>query len=743
MSNSSNFSVGGVPLDRGRFSAAIFKQMTEFAGELPVEKNFHKDWENLSDSVDENGGLNKEEFETLRKFATQAKKERSALRKEYAASQFKDSSIAARLEPYNAFETRYQKLTEAYRISSADSAVGAVSGASFGAAGVVSAYSAYANLSKKGVGNLVGSMADTSKLDFPGNKVEQVHQGKLWHSMNTLLDEGVASARAGKPVEVDAQYYELTSQDIVGKLAANAEAGNKVRVNVDPGRLVPFKGTTANIDDVPDKLRTILQLAQMPGDVAVSTYPVSKELGSPSDLMHRKGLRVGEKFLLSGMNANSGSGENVDAGYIIEGPAATKLTQNFSRDVQVSKDAGIEDIYGKDALDKFRQRDVRMGARGLSSLFDTLGGPSEAGTKPPRFETYDQLKEYAASKGSDLSKFIDLPAGEQGSQLDKVIASGGPLPISDFGKEKVIEVIQRVNDTVRSPENQKRLDDITPPSDAVKGETKISLADTPVERETLLLKQIHDAEKFVYVPAFVITRPVAAALVAKRDEMKKAGKDIDIRVLADPGIYPDGGTPNEWGAKFLEDHDIPVRWAVLPRTGGHDRKVHAKEMLTDKGDFVGSTNFSSKGLRDNWEHSGTIHFDASDPESAHLRDEARGSFEDLWDNYSLENNSKTQAETWKRNYRGVDREAQVESARNSSIRQTIRGIAHYEKESGEWINGQIASRKLGAQVQALMDQGYDDGNAKLKVLEQAMGSNPFHDGLHDLPGYQKLLQLQS
>jgi phosphatidylserine/phosphatidylglycerophosphate/cardiolipin synthase-like enzyme len=741
MSNStSNFTVNGVSLDRGRFSAATFRQMNEFAQQLPVEKTFQKDWDQIADSVAEHGGLNKEEFESLRSLARTARKERSQLRKEFAATQYQDKEIGARLVPFNAFESRVSKLTEAYRVSSAQTAVGALAGGSFGATGVVTAYHAYANLPKAGLKNLVGSLQDTSKLEFPGNKVEQVHQEKLWQAMNTMLDEGVRSAEQGKPVEINAQYYELTSQTMLGKMRENAQAGNKIRINVDPGRLVPFKGTTLNIDDIPDKLRTMLQVADMPGDVAISTYPVKKELGSASDLMHRKGLRVGDKFLLSGMNANAGSGENVDAGYIIEGPAARKLVENFSRDVQASKDSTLEEIYSKDALDKFPDRDVRMGQRGLSRLFDTLSGPSDAGSNPPRFETYEQLKKYAALGGHDLAKFIDLPPEEQGSQLDPMIKSGAPLPLSDFGKEKVLEVIQRVNDKVRSPENQRRLADITPPSAEAKGTTAVSLADTPTDRETLLLKQINDAEKFIYVPAFVITRPVAAALVAKRDAMKQEGKDMDIRVLADPGVYPDGSTPNEWGAKFLEDHDVPVRWAVLPRTGGHDRKVHAKELLTDKGDFVGSTNFSSKGLRDNWEHSGTVHFDPADPAAAALRDEAKSSFDDLWDNYSLEMNSKEQAASWKRSYRGADKDAQIDMARNSAIRGAIRSIEAYEKESGTWINAQIGERKLDDAVQKLMNQGMDDGNAKLQVLEQSLGREQFLAGLHALPGYQRLLQ---
>ena len=59
-----------------------------------------------------------------------------------------------------------------------------------------------------------------------------------------------------------------------------------------------------------------------------------------------------------------------------------------------------------------------------------------------------------------------------------------------------------------------------------------------------MLTAIQEAEEFIYMPAFVITRSVASMLVARRDELKAEGSDSDIRVIADPGI-PDGGTPND------------------------------------------------------------------------------------------------------------------------------------------------------------------------------------------------------
>lgn len=740
MSNpSTGFNVNNTPLDRDRFNPKVMRQLTEAAGAVPVDGNNAKSWNQLADSIERQDEVSKEDFDSFRDLAKQAREDRGVLRKDYAASGYKDPKIAAAMVPFNVFDTQMSKVTEAHRLSSAKSAVQSVASSGFGAANVVTAYHAYAGLPKSGLKTLVQAMeSEPGKLSFAGNKVEQVHQDELWRGMNRMLDEGKQKAEAGQHVEVNAQFYELTSQSILHKLTENAAAGNKVRVNVDPGRLVPFKGQTVDVDDLPDKLRGLLQLADAPGDIAISTYPVNKELGGPGDLMHRKGLRVGDKFLLSGMNANQGSGENIDAGYIIEGPAARKLVQNFSRDVQNSKGATLNDLYGDKAIEDFMGRDVRMGRRGLMSLFDALDGPAPAGANTLRPQTYQQLEAHAKDRGFDLKKFIDLPPEEQGAKLDHSIAENRPLPMSDYGKRRVVDLIKVVQREIHSPENQKRLDDIAPPSDAAKGTTVVALADTPTEREQLLLQSINEAEKFVYVPAFVITRPVAAALAAKAKDMEAAGKKIDIRVLADPGIYPDGGTPNSWGVKFLEDNDIPVRWAVLPRTGQHDRKVHAKELLTDKTDFVGSTNFSNKGLRENHEHSGAIQFNPDDPLSVRQQQQAKSSFEELWNNYSLESNSADTASAWKKNYQGADKEHQIEDSRNGAIRQTIRGIANYEVESGAWVGQQIKDRNLDGKVIELVGQGYDDGSAKLKALRETMGPDGFLEGLHGLPSYQKL-----
>lgn len=744
MNSNSNFNVGGVPLDRTRYNPETFARLAEAASNIPIEENLSaKEWEAIADRIEKKGEVSAEDLQAFRDLSKNEKSERTRLRKALSASGYKDEKIKAQLLPFNIFDGPFNKLNEALRLGQARVAVEALAKSSFGPLGVLIGYQAYANLETQPLQDLIGSMeaveAGKSKHYHPGNKVEPFHQEQVWQKMSQMLDAAEASARAGKHTEINAQYYELTNPDFVAKLAANAAAGNKVRINVDAGRLLPYKGNFMVMDDVPDKLRTILQFTQCKGDVAVSTYPVVKKLEDPNDLMHRKGLRVGDQFLLSGMNANSGSGENIDAGWLIEGPAARQLVHNFSRDVQDSKGASDADVYGADTLSSFKEKDVAMGRRGLVSLMDALGGPAPAGTPLETPKDFNELNAYARSRGFELGKLLDVPDGQLESAVNDMLNGGEPLRITDFAKDKVLELTEKALGAVRAPANTKKLEDISLPKGDPAGTTVVSLADMPTERETELLMAISQAEKFIYVPAFVMTRPIAAALVAKNEEMKRQGKPFDVRVIADPGIYPDGGTPNEDGVRLLEDGGISVRWALLPRCGGHDRKIHAKELLTDKSEFFGSTNFSRKGLRENWEHSASVHFDDAAEEKQ--RDAAKARFDDLWNNFSYECNSITLASLWKKNYQGPDKEFQIEDARFGVIRKILKGTEAFEKESADWTLKQMENAQVKRSMAEHMKDGMDDMSAAHAAVREVLGDKAYFGGLQALPSFGELKRL--
>ena len=163
------------------------------------------------------------------------------------------------------------------------------------------------------------------------------------------------------------------------------------------------------------------------------------------------------------------------------------------------------------------------------------------------------------------------------------------------------DLIKQSIESTASSENMTHAVDITPPSDKVAGHEAVALGDRPLERTAIVLEAIAKAEKFIYIPTFVLTRVVAKALVARKNELAAQGKDLYIRCVIDSGLYPDGGTPNETGYLELENAGIPVRWAALVRPDRtHSRKIHAKCIITDKMALVGSTNLSSKALKDNW-----------------------------------------------------------------------------------------------------------------------------------------------
>jgi len=743
-----NFNVGGTPVDRNKYNADRFAKFADIAAKVPVEGNkTAEEWHEIADNIKTNDEVSKQDLAAFQDLSKAAKPERTRIRKELAASGYKDEKLRTQLIPFNLFDGPFGRLTESLRLGNAKVAVEALAGASFGPMGVVTAYQAYANLAQAPLQDLISSIetveAGKAQNYYPGNQVKQFHHEAIWQKMNQMLDGSLESAKAGNKLEINAQYYELTNPEFVGKLAANAEAGNKVRINIDPGRLVPYQGNTIEMDDYPDKMRTVLQLSQIKGDVGISTYPVSKILGDPNDLMHRKGLRVGEEFLLSGMNANSGSGENIDAGYAIHGPAARQLVHNFARDVKDSTGHTNEDVYGEKAISSFQEKTVLLKSRGLTSLMDAMSksGPAPAGNKLERPKDFKALSEYASKRGFELGKMLDCPAAQLETSVNLMLASGKGIPTTTYTKDLILQLSQKAMDATRTPENVKRLDDITLPKGDPQGNAVVSLADMPTERETELIMAIQGAEKFIYVPAFVMTRPVAAALVAKNNEMKAQGKDFDVKVIADPGIYPDGGTPNEDGVRLLEDGGITVRWALLPRCGEHDRKIHAKELLTDKSEFFGSTNFSKKGMRENWEHSGVVHFDAGDAASMGEHDDAKSHFEDLWNNFSYECNSIKLASLWKKNYTGPDKDFQIEDARFGAIRKVLKGVEKFEEESAGWMEKQMEQPEVKKLMAQMVATGIDEMSAAHLAVRKNMGDEGYFKALHDLPSYGDLKRM--
>ena len=495
-------------------------------------------WERVLKSYQERGDIDREDLGLMADFTQDALLARRALEKEIKDNEKATPSEVKRLKALDDYLEPAVKVREGYLEATNRAAVGALAGASFGPLATVAAYLTWNPASEERVKNLVETMqelaADNSELITRGNEVEPVGQEQLWQAKLQMLEEAAELARQGKPPEIDVQYFEMTSSSFMRRLAAAAQAGCKVRINIDPSR--PRRAETADvsIDDGPRKLRALLQMSQLEGaDVGFSIFPVATALGKPTNLMHRKLLRVGEKVLLGGMNANEGSGENYDTAYILKGPAARRLIEGFQQDVETSREATAEQVYGEKVMAQFEDGSVALSPHGIATTLDALSGPSPAGTRIPAKPSLEMLSELAKQTGVRLGDLVDRES------LEEAISKGStrPLELKPRGKRLLTELVTRVFEKLAEPKNQKRLSDIQLPEGQAQGTTRVAVAGASEDREALVLTAIAQAEQFCYVPTFVITRAVARALVARRDELAAQGKTLDVKVIADSGTY--------------------------------------------------------------------------------------------------------------------------------------------------------------------------------------------------------------
>lgn len=763
MTQLNSFRVGGVPLDAQKINKAFLEKMI-----ANVEKAQPAEGRELAagalTEIFEKGEMSQGGLEGLQAYGKTVGKEwkndKDAIWAAKQAAPVDNGTIEARRANLNSnapFLGQFTTLTDNLREQTAKMAVEAIAGASFGPAALVSGYAAYLNGPKwdnsatKKTTELVNTykeyLSGESAMTTKGNTVQQVHRAELWKTLTGLTREAAESGKAGNPQEITAQYYELTSPELVGNLADAAKAGSKLRLNLDAGRLSypatdPLTQTDYfQVDEIAKKMRTVVQFTEIEGaDVGVSLFPSKGELGSAEDLMHRKVLRVGEKVLMSGMNGNVSSGENVDAGYVIEGPAARAFTQNVARDIGTSAGADGEAIWGKKQFEKFDKSDLRMSSSGLVALLDSLNGPSPAGSKSAHPKSVADLENLAKKAGVELASIIDVPA----DNFQALLNSEGVVSLNKEGKKLLKGLMERGVAATQTSKNLEALGDVGLPEGKANGKTVVDIADQPAERETLVLNAINQAKEFIYMPGFVVTRAVAAAIVAKQEQAIAEGKPLDIKVVADSGIYPFGGTPNSFGVDYLEDKGIAVRWAKLQRTGSHDRKVHAKQILTDKGEIAGSTNFSAKGMRENWETSAYVHFEEKDGQAQELKAQSKAQFEDLWDNNSYPLSVTDLARLYSKHEQAEGHEHFVDSARAGATREILTAIENYEVETGALMGRLQDERKeVAAKKADFIGQGYSDGDAMLMAADSVVGKEELSKLTSALPSSIELDRLHS
>lgn len=572
-----------------------------------------------------------------------------------------------------------------------------------------------------------------------GNAVDPLTRHEIWaRKMELLEDVAKNPTREGQPRSVDAEYYELASAPMLDKLSRAAKGGANVRVLMDPGHL-QLEGGALDATSIGTRLGTISQLEAGSGGKAGVVFFANREnLGGRAEIMHRKQLRVDDTTVFGGMNANPGSGENIDFGMTIEGPASRELSKVFQDDLHRSVGRGVEGIYG-DQVDLIRndERDITLHSYGLRGLIEAQT-PQPPKPRASREESVDRALDGATYAGLRPERWVELP---EGTDLASYLKDGhGAVKLTAEGREVLASTIEKQVAGMNRPENQQRLLRNDLPAEQANGVDTVAVGDSPVERQALLLHAIDSAEKSIKVSAFVLNEDLARLLAEKKERMEAEGKPFEVQVVLDPGVYGYGGTPNEKGFQMLEDRGIPVKWAVLDRTDvEHDRKVHAKLMITDKMMLAGSTNFSHKGLRENWELSDVMFFNDS-PESQVKQQEVVSDFDRLYHQESLGINTRALAEQRFADLpEGPARDLSIEKYRSRTLRRFLGGIDNYERQIGATIQDTVeADADLRYDVRRRIDAGESRGYATL----QAVGPERLQTLRAQSPAFQRLLKMQ-
>ena len=561
-----------------------------------------------------------------------------------------------------------------------------------------------------------------SQLRLKGNDIQPLVRDEIWKTKMERLEEVARQPiRDGKPVEIDAEYYELASPDFIEKLARASRGGADVKVLMDPGTVSRMSGTP-DATSLASRLNTVRRLEEGSGGRAGIQFFANREvLGGRDEIMHRKLLRVGDGVVFGGMNANQGSGENVDFGMEIQGPGAARFVEIFRQDVELSRGRSVEAIYGSQLEDLRQTEGVVLQTRGVLDLLESQipGGPRTGESWDQRV---DRVLENASYQGLRVSDLVELPNATPGQaptaeqERAWLLAGRGDAVLTEKGRNLLADGMEAAVNRMNSAANQETLQAIRLPSAQKVGNETMAIGDTSVERQAMVLHAIDSAEKYIKVSAFVLNEDLARLLVEKKEAMEAQGKPFEVQVVMDPGVYPYGGSPNEAAYHLLEDRGVEVRWAALDRSSpDHDRKVHAKLLLTDQMMVAGSTNFSHKGLRDNWELSDVTFF--QDEASRADQQKVEADFQHLWERESLAIDTRALAES--KHGTGQDPESVYlrDEERTRSLRSFLRGIGNLEKEIGSQVQELRASDPvLAYTVDQRVREGHSEGYATLNAI---------------------------
>jgi phosphatidylserine/phosphatidylglycerophosphate/cardiolipin synthase-like enzyme len=553
----------------------------------------------------------------------------------------------------------------------------------------------------------------SSPLISQENQTEVLIRGEVWKKKMALLNHAISQLELnGKSVEINLEYYEFSNPEMIQKVRHALALGAKVRILMDPGKL-DAQNDSLDASSLAARLQTVslLKEGMENQDLAIAFFPNREQL-TKDGIMHRKIFRVGNTVILTGMNAGFGSGEDVDCGFALRGAGADRLIQIFKDDMNLAHHKTESEIYGNQIETLINHPSIVLNREGTLRFFQTLLKIQTASEKTWKEQAQEVLSE-ASKQGMKVQKLIQLSP----EQMLASSPESSPALLTTEGKELLAKKMRTVEMLLVSEKNQNKMLDANLSAESSGNEAVITAA-TPIERQALILFGIESAERFIKIPAFVLTKGIANALIAKKNEMEKQGKEFSIQVILDPGLYNETGkypfNPNEPSFLFLQEHNIPVKWAALERsTNDHDRKLHSKTIITDQLAITGSTNFSDKGLRKNWEISGALLFNS---ENKGKRAKLEKDFRTLYENESLAPDIKAMAEKRFINRQDVGSPEQMQTYNFMTTRHFLRDLAELEKETGSWMDAYQQDSFNKHEIAKLIKQGEHPGIAAFKVV---------------------------
>ncbi|MEW6280722.1 MAG: phospholipase D family protein, partial [Candidatus Eremiobacterota bacterium] len=390
------------------------------------------------------------------------------------------------------------------------------------------------------------------------------------------------------------------------------------------------------------------------------------------------------------------------------------------------------------------EENVVVQRRGLLDLLESQTSvPPRGGlSTEDRVDRAVESAAFSGLKASDLAEIPDKDGDGRVSPAEErafLISGEGAVRLTERGRHALADGLEGAVERMNGKANMQRLSRSEPPSDRQVGSDTVAVGDTSAERQALVLHAIDSADRFIKVSAFVMNEDMARLLAEKKERMEAQGKPFEVQVVLDPSLYGYGGTPNEKSFRLLEDRGVPVKWATLERTDpDHDRKVHAKLIVTDQMMLTGSTNFSKKGLRDNWEASEVVYFGEDDQSKARLA-EVTGDFDRLYQRESLSLDTRSLADQRYGDRQGAEGEYLRDTYRTRVTRSFLRGIRDYEKEIGQTIQERVAS---DPSVQFEVNQRVNAGQARGYAILGVLGQEEVARMREDSPAWRRLQQIR-